>query len=62
MEINFKKYLTEGTNDFIKQTAQDYDVCYEMAESIIKKYPDSYHEELEKYIKNRADKRKHNRY
>jgi len=42
--------MNEG---FLRQTAHDYDMDYEMVKSIYMKYPNSFYEELEEYIKNR---------
>jgi hypothetical protein len=45
----------DDKNPFLLQTANDYDMSYEEVERIYKKYPNSFYEELENYIKNRSN-------
>lgn len=42
--------------DFIIQTANDYDMPVHEVERIIKLYPKNYYEELENFIKQRSKK------
>ena len=44
--------MTPQEKDFIKQTAIDYDLCYEVVKDVYKKYgPDKIYQELENLIK-----------
>jgi len=44
------------SKEFIEMTAKDYDVPYEIAKSIINKYPNNFYQELEIYISKRKNK------
>jgi len=41
------------TDEFIKMTAKDYDVTFEVAKKIIKEHPNNFYQELEIHIMNR---------
>lgn len=52
--------MSKSENQCIKETiifhvANDYDMDYDTAKYYIEKYPETYHEELENYIKDRAN-------
>jgi hypothetical protein len=42
------------SDGFIKMTAKDYDVSFEVAKDIIEKYPNNFYQELEWYIEKRS--------
>lgn len=47
VENQNNEYLSDS---FVKMTAKDYDVSFDVARNIIKKYPNNFYQELENYI------------
>ena len=42
------------TEQFLKQTAKDYDMSVSAVKEIVHKYPDQFYSKLEQYISDRA--------
>jgi hypothetical protein len=49
------KVNEDFSKDFLNQTAKDYDMGYDEVENISKKYPKTFYDELEQFIKKRKE-------
>ena len=54
-EMKNKNSINNSRSGFMAQTAIDYAMSYEEVERILKLYPNNFYEELERYIKDRAN-------
>ncbi len=55
-ESDNDKPFWSGPDGSIANAAKDYDMDYETVEDIKKRYPETFYEELEVFIKNRANR------